>query len=340
MSGHFPPHLKPQRQFKSARSRARSNSSQSRPTVRKKKLDITQRLEKKVAQYATSNSIVKIWLFEITSLLIALGCFIGMIAIYHHTSNEKLLGHADLIAYANVLGKITSVALILPVTEALGQLKWHWFHKANAMWDFEIFDKATRGPWGAFLLLYRTRGRSLAALGAMLVLLLLANDSFLQRVIDLPSRPALLDLPSEISTTVRYDIGFGKQFRDGSEIATDDPDLFLVIEKFSYGNGTIPGFYNDGARADIPLVSIYVLHLSLVADCISLVQRVTVLGQNTKHWLFATNVRTSPICSATPGYKARLIGRPRCKAGSMSSEDIRLAVCVGTSSTVRATSRL
>ena len=54
-----------------------------------------------------------------------------------------------------------------------------------------MFDEATRGPWGAAILLYRTKGRSLASLGAVLILHLLAIDSFFQQTVDLPKRWAL-----------------------------------------------------------------------------------------------------------------------------------------------------
>ena len=86
-----------------------------------------------------------------------------------------------------VLSKVASAALILPISEAIGQLKWTWFqgNESKEMIDFEIFDKASRGAWGSFLLLSRTRGRSLAALGAVLTLLLLATDTFFQQVIEL-----------------------------------------------------------------------------------------------------------------------------------------------------------
>lgn len=60
----------------------------------------------------------------------------------------------------NMLSRVASAALILPVSEALGQLKWNWFQaKSKTMWDFEIFDNASRGPWGSALLLVRTKGR-------------------------------------------------------------------------------------------------------------------------------------------------------------------------------------
>jgi hypothetical protein len=89
-----------------------------------------------------------------------------------------------------VLSKIASAALILPISEAIGQLKWSWFHgkESKDAFDFEIFDKASRGAWGSILLLFRTRGKSLAALGALLTIMLLAIDTFFQQVTDQPER--------------------------------------------------------------------------------------------------------------------------------------------------------
>jgi hypothetical protein len=106
-----------------------------------------------------------------------------------------------------VLAKVASAALILPISEAIGQLKWTWFNgsESKEMIDFEIFDKASRGAWGSFLLLFRTKGRSLAALEAILTLLLLATDTFFQEVIEYPDRWALEHLKSFIPRIVRYE---------------------------------------------------------------------------------------------------------------------------------------
>lgn len=94
------------------------------------------------------------------------------------------------------------------------------------MWDFEIFDKATRGPWGAVMLLYRTKGRFLAALGALLIVLLLAIDSFLQQVVELPDRSALQEqgIAGDLSRTIRCEPESNIILRSGAEIATGSPD--------------------------------------------------------------------------------------------------------------------
>ncbi|KAL1592448.1 hypothetical protein SLS59_009801 [Nothophoma quercina] len=227
MSPRFPLRFKHQRVTKWPRNDTNPESIKSNDSHRSEKLDITQRLEKRLAEYASSGSILKRWSFEITSLLISLICLIWIVLIYVHESGRLLNNFPNALGTANVLGKIVSACLILPITEALGQLKWNWFHKSNAMWDFEIFDKATIGPWGLCYFLAE-----------------------IQEVF------VLVNATSAIAATTTYSTAFGKQFQNETEMAMDDPDLFLIVEKFSYGNGTEADRYNDGLRPDIPLAGV------------------------------------------------------------------------------------
>ncbi|KAL6712191.1 hypothetical protein ACN47E_000068 [Coniothyrium glycines] len=134
-----------------------------------------------------------------------------------------------LLSWTNVLGKVSSAALIVPTSEALGQLKWNWFHNSRAMWDFEIFDKASRGPLGALMLLFRTRGRSLAALGALLIVLLLAIDTFFQQVVSLPVRWELQDMAAAAPKTIMYKPSQSDEYHGG--------ELYSPV---LFGNGTRP----------------------------------------------------------------------------------------------------
>jgi hypothetical protein len=120
------------------------------------------------------------------------------------------------------------------------------------MIDFEIFDKASRGAWGSFLLLFRTKGRSLAALGAILTLLLLAVDTFFQQVTDLPERWEL-DGFGEIPRVVRYEGDNGDIYEDGYPNTMEDINLRQATLKFFYYNGNKPVPFGSGERPDIPL---------------------------------------------------------------------------------------
>ncbi|KAH9864234.1 hypothetical protein J1614_010168 [Plenodomus biglobosus] len=157
----------------------------------------------------------------------------AIILLYSQLKNEPVVKGGTFLTWANILGKVSSAALIVPTSEALGQLKWNWFHSLQAMWDFEIFDKASRGPLGALMLLYRTKGRSLAVLGALLILLLLAIDTFFQQVVDLPDHWALQT--------------------NGDEFIARDHDLSYVLDEFAFSNGTQPVPFGAGMRPEIPL---------------------------------------------------------------------------------------
>ncbi|KAF1911038.1 hypothetical protein BDU57DRAFT_108196 [Ampelomyces quisqualis] len=198
-------------------------------------LDVPQRIERKLAQYNASSSVFKHWLFEIISWSTS-AVYIGFI----------------IEISVNVLGKTASACHILPIPEAIGQLKWTWFNGTNSkdMIDFEIFDKASRGAWGSFLLLFWTIGRSLAALGAILTLLLLATDTFFQQLTDLPEQWTL-ERQGSIPRSVRYEGDNGDLYQEGFRISLGDLNLRQITFKYFYYNGNEPVPFGNGTRPDI-----------------------------------------------------------------------------------------
>jgi len=245
-------------------------------TQHKPSLDLSQRFEKKLAEYNASQNILKRWLFEIVSLTISAICMVctismcrsracirpaltvylqgSIIGLCVYTKDQPLSDWPLASTAQNVLSKIASAALILPISEAIGQLKWAWFRgaKSKDMIDFEIFDKASRGAWGSFLLLFRTKGRSLAALGAVLTLLLLAVDTFFQQVTDLPERWNL-DGYGEIPRVIRYEGDNGDIYEDGYPNTMEDINLRQATLKFFYYNGNKAVPFGSGNRSEIPL---------------------------------------------------------------------------------------
>jgi hypothetical protein len=243
----------------------------------KPSLDLSQRLEKKLAEYNASQSILKRWLFEIVSLTTSAICMVRItlnmerpkthlratltilsqgviIGICVYTKDQPLSKWPLASTIQNVLSKIASAAPILPISEAIGQLKWVWFggSESKDMIDFEILDKAPRGAWGSFLLLFRTKGRSLAALGAILTLLLLAVDTFFQQVTDLPERWEP-DGFGEIPRVVRYEGDNMEIYEGGLPNTLHDINLRQATLKFFYYNGNEAIPFGSGKRPNIPL---------------------------------------------------------------------------------------
>ncbi|KAF1952534.1 hypothetical protein CC80DRAFT_596615 [Byssothecium circinans] len=222
----------------------------------KESLDITQKLERRLARLNTSNSVLKRWMYEIISWSISALCMGAIVGILVYLNNKSLDKWRSGLTIVAVLSKVASAALILPTSEAIGQLKWNWFNgkKSKEIWDFELFDKASRGAWGSVMLLFRTRGRSLAALGALLTLLLLATDTFFQQVVHLPERWSL-EGNSTITRVTWYDSNLDNTatMSEGYEMTLRDTNIWPVASKYFYGNGTEPVPFGNGTTPEVPV---------------------------------------------------------------------------------------
>lgn len=221
--------------------------------------NIAERIEQRLWWYSLNGNVIERWLLEIISWTISAVCMGAIVGVLLYLGNEPLskwqLSRIGLTlnAFISVLSKVASAALLLPVAEALGQLKWSWFQgHSKKLWDFEIFDNASRGPWGSFLLLIRTKGRALAALGALVTIFALALDQFFQQVVEFPDRWRLQG-NSSIPRVVRYEPVYPEQYLNGLLEAQRDENLYAVLDSFFYGNGTQPMQFGNGTRADVPL---------------------------------------------------------------------------------------
>jgi hypothetical protein len=95
----------------------------------------------------------------------------------------------------SIFSAVANSALLVPVVECLAQLKWIHFEKeANTLDEFQAFDAASRGPWGSFVFFWKTRRspqNPLAYVGALIIVLALAFQPFIQQIIDIGVRPAI-----------------------------------------------------------------------------------------------------------------------------------------------------
>ena len=223
--------------------------------------NFAQRIEEKLWRYSASGNTLKRWLLELISWLFSALCMGAVIGVLIYLKDDSLSKWTlaektglTLNTYISILSKMAGAALILPVSEALGQLKWSWFlEHSKQMWDFEIFDNASRGPWGSMLLLIRTKGRALAALGAMIMLCSLALDPFFQQVVDFPDRWARQNTPSAIPRAVIFNPPYIPEYFQGFEEQQNEQNIEPVVQRFLYGNGTQAVPFGNGTRPDIPL---------------------------------------------------------------------------------------
>lgn len=149
------------------------------------------------------------WSWELGSIFMSVicMCLIASILFYMDgkpTRTWKLpIQPNSLVA---VFSTVAKSALLVPIAESIGQIKWDFFKRSRPLIHMQTFDEASRGPWGAAVLLWKTRGTSLlAAFGSIITILLLTFEPFTQQVIDINNQRAILTNTSGfVSTTNRF----------------------------------------------------------------------------------------------------------------------------------------
>ncbi|KAK5652179.1 hypothetical protein OQA88_10822 [Cercophora sp. LCS_1] len=141
----------------------------------------------------------RFWVPEILWCGVGLGCGAAIIAVLAQYDGNRPpewpLGITlnTLLAF---LATIAKAAFITPVTRGLGQLRWVWFTKPRRAYDFEVFDGATRGPFGSLRLLVSRRGGVLGFLAALVIATSFLVSTVTQGAIDYRTQP----FPSSFET--------------------------------------------------------------------------------------------------------------------------------------------
>lgn len=103
------------------------------------------------------------WWWELASWLLSFCCFSAIVGLLLYYDGKRqptsVVKGITLNALIAIFAAIAKASMILPVSEAIGQLKWIWFRRERKLYDFITFDNATRGPWGSFMLLGTTQCR-------------------------------------------------------------------------------------------------------------------------------------------------------------------------------------
>jgi hypothetical protein len=138
------------------------------------------------------------WLYEVIGLIIstiALGGLVAILATFNGKPRPQWPSKISVNALVSVMATVLQGCLMLPITESISELKWHWYKAPRPLADLETFDAASRGPWGSFLFMCSLRRFSLATLGATITLCALAIGPFSQQVVDY--QPCLRPSPRE-----------------------------------------------------------------------------------------------------------------------------------------------
>lgn len=134
-----------------------------------------------------------VWLWEATGAVISIFAMIAIIAILPQIHNKPLISWTFVLAPATLISTfitIAKTAMLLPIAACISQLKWiHFWHQQRDLIHLETFDRASRGPWGAFASLFSVGVRSpMVAAGSLLTILSLAMGPFAQQVVHFETR--------------------------------------------------------------------------------------------------------------------------------------------------------
>ncbi|PLN76120.1 hypothetical protein BDW42DRAFT_26799 [Aspergillus taichungensis] len=192
------------------------------------------------------------WLWESISSILALGLLIGIAVIFWYMDDKPLSawrGHVSLNSTIAILTTSCTAVLMHGVSAFIGQSKWlHFKDKPRKLTDFEVYDEASRGPWGSIQLLTTVKW-NLATIGAVITILRLAFEPFTQQVV-------LIEPRDIISTAKTATFGYTHSYiRDtdselanaGIESVRQDPGMVSAIFQGLYGINVTEPFVCPGA---------------------------------------------------------------------------------------------
>ncbi|MCJ1284554.1 hypothetical protein MMC26_003887 [Xylographa opegraphella] len=142
------------------------------------------------------------WFWEILTIALSIAATAAMAVVlleFDSRPPPELPSGVTLNAIVSLLSTVAKAPVLAVVSTCLGNLKWQWFKIPRALKDFEAFDNASRGPYGAFQMIIRSHLLHTATVGAVITLLALLVDPFIQQVITYP----LLPIPTSNATVPR-----------------------------------------------------------------------------------------------------------------------------------------
>jgi hypothetical protein len=144
------------------------------------------------------------WGLEIVSSLCSLAMLAAIISILWKMDG-KLIDEwrfqISLGATVALLATLCSAAMMHNVSSFIGQLKWlHLRKKSRKLEHLQIFDEASRGPYGSAIFLYKIKC-NIATIGALITIFRLVFSPLVQEAIGLPQSNIEID---DLNATLTY----------------------------------------------------------------------------------------------------------------------------------------
>ncbi|KAF2671238.1 hypothetical protein BT63DRAFT_211058 [Microthyrium microscopicum] len=127
------------------------------------------------------------WTLEVAAAILSILCTVAIIVVLAWINGKPIESWHWTIqpnTIVSILSTVAKSALLLPVAECISQQKWQYYQsqRPRKLEKLEIFDRASRGPYGAIQILFSIKTFA-AILGALVTLTALGVDPFVQQVI-------------------------------------------------------------------------------------------------------------------------------------------------------------
>jgi hypothetical protein len=139
---------------------------------------------------------LKDWLWEFTAAALNIAAFTAVVIVLAVYRNKPLASwnfvfNISLNTLIAVLSTLSRTALLVPVASCISQLKWiHLVGSPRPLREIQVFDDASRGPWGSLELIWSLNFKTkLATWASIITILSLTMGPFAQQLLSYPSRP-------------------------------------------------------------------------------------------------------------------------------------------------------
>jgi hypothetical protein len=130
-----------------------------------------------------------LWWWEIGGLSVSIICC-GLLILFLAWIDQMSIELWSLWIQPNtaiaILATFTKASMMVPVASCISQLKWWLFRKEQRpLGDLDLVDDASRGPWGAFVLLFKLpRSSIVISLLALITIINLGVEPSAQQVLE------------------------------------------------------------------------------------------------------------------------------------------------------------
>lgn len=165
----------------------------------------------------------KKWLLLILAILgSGLSMFaIGILLVHYHEKPIFDWNGLTLNAILAVFSFMSKGMLAYVLSESLGQAKWIWFSsQQRSLNDIDIIDSGSRGPLGSIQILRKPIIRSFISLGAIIVILSITMDFFVQLTV---GKKEILKFDNNSMVQISYATRYSKQLKNDRDLGADAP---------------------------------------------------------------------------------------------------------------------